>query len=337
MNNYALYRLPYADTYTEIRSEREPRIIPSYEKIGMEEGFVIAPFRIDVNTTPIVLLLPDIVEEKPLVRAENIDIRNMDDEEKACFPNYEADFNKFHDAIVNGMFQKIVLSRAKEVDINTNDYHNLFFKACCRYPRLMIMLVSTEATGTWLVASPEILLTGDGSCWRTMALAGTMSFKEGLHEWSKKNQQEQRFVEAYIEDGLTDYSVAIIKDGPRTQRAGNLVHLCTDFRFRLAKDCGIGEVLASMHPTPAVCGIPKERAREFIMKNETTDRQYYSGFMGPVGINGSTHVYVSLRCAKLYDSKALMFAGGGIMLESELLSEWEETKQKMQTIGDVLK
>lgn len=332
--SYAYYRLPYADTYTIIRSENPERVLTSYEEIGRESGFVIAPF-LNSRKTPIVLIKPDTKEEKPVPQS-NDNPKNPEPEETTITEQYEKAFDVFHEAITQGHFMKLVLSRSFEREMPSVEPVTLFLEACRRYPRLMIMLVSTKTTGTWLVASPEILLTGDGSWWRTMALAGTMPYEEGYQEWNEKNRQEQRFVEAYIEDRLSDFSIEILKDGPRTKRAGNLVHLCTDFRFHIAEGCYVGEVLASLHPTPAVCGIPKMKARDFILFNENTQRSYYSGFMGPVNIDSATHLYVSLRCARLEENRAILYAGGGIMPDSTLRSEWDETEHKMKTINALL-
>ena len=333
--NFALYRLPYAETYTEVRSERDPIRISSCEEIGTEAGFLVAPFDCKNRRTPIILIRPDVVECKS-VGKQKVSDKCETTETGKMSDSYASDFLKFHDAIVRGEFKKLVLSRSKEIPFNRTDYTSIFLEACQRYPRLMVMLVSTSLTGTWIVATPEILLTGDGTWWKTMALAGTMPYREGVTEWSKKNQQEQHFVETYIENRLSLFSGDILKDGPFTQRAGNLVHLCTEFRFHLAEGKSIGDILASLHPTPAVCGITKEEASQFIEDNETTERLYYTGFMGPVGIGDATHIYVSLRCAKLSSGTATLYAGGGIMPESDALSEWEETEHKMKTIGDVL-
>ncbi len=334
--SFALYRLPYEDAYTEIRSERSPRCLASLHCVGQDEGFVIAPFDCSCKDTPIVMICPDSVERKPLAEDEALRQGGFV-KSKDISMAYADDFRKFHDAVHEGRFSKLVLSRNKEILYDAADLRRLFFDACHRYPRLAVMLVSTPVTGTWLVATPEKLLTGDGTWWKTMALAGTMPFVEGFQEWSKKNQHEQHFVETYIETCLDHFGKDIIKDGPFTRRAGNLVHLCTDFRFHLAEGKTIGDVLASLHPTPAVCGIPKDAAFMFIKNHEHAPRLYYSGFMGPVGIEGKTDIYVSLRCARLSQGKATLYAGGGIMPESQVKAEWEETENKMQTIGDVLK
>ncbi len=334
--SFALYRLPYADTYTEVRSERKPEILRCAGDIGSRNGFVVAPFDVHCAATPTVFIPADFVKTMP-VDGDRIVAAGMPQSKSAVSSSYEKTFRKFHDAVTSGEYQKLVLSRTREIDFPETDFRRLFLDACRRYPRLMVMLVSAETVGTWLVATPEILLSGDGTWWETMALAGTMPYKDGFQEWGMKNRQEQHLVETYVEDCLSRFSDDIVKDGPFTRRAGNLVHLCTEFRFRLLPGYGIGDVVSVLHPTPAVCGMPKEKARLFIADNENVRRLYYSGFMGPVDINGKTHLYISLRCARINGGKAVLYAGGGIMPDSDVLSEWEETERKMQTIGDVLK
>ena len=233
----------------EVSSEQDALLIESYEEIGKVEGFVVAPF--DNAEHPIILIQPDNLPfPQPLPRSGQGSEYSCRTKENRA--QYERAFNCFHEAIKGGRFTKLVLSRQKTINVHIADAREVFFEACRRYPRLMIILVSTPQTGIWIVATPEKLLTGDGSWWRTMALAGTMPYEEGYQEWSMKNRDEQHYVEAYIEEHLRQCSTEIIKDGPHTQRAGNLVHLCTDFRFHIAPGCYIGELLASLHPTPAV-------------------------------------------------------------------------------------
>lgn len=334
--SFALFRPPYSETFTEVRSERKPVVVPSFGDIGTASGFVIAPFDGSCADAPIVLIRPDSVLAKPL---DNVQVAPKDCSVavETMSEAYKNDFRRFHDAVSGGAFRKLVLSRTKETEFLEPDLRRLFAETCHRYPRLCVMLVSTPLTGTWLVATPERLLVGDGTWWKTTAMAGTMPYEGGFQEWSVKNRQEQHIVETYIEDRLPALGKDMIKDGPFTRRAGNLVHLCTDFRFHIASGHTVGDVLSALHPTPAVCGIPKEEAYRFIKENEHTPRLYYSGFMGPVGIDGKTLLYVSLRCARLNGNRAVLYAGGGIMPGSEALSEWEETENKMHTVGDVLR
>ena len=95
-------------------------------------------------------------------------------------------------------------------------------------------------------------------------------------------------------------------------------------------------MLALLHPTSAVCGLPKEPALQFILENEGFDRSYYSGFLGPVNSATGTHLYVNLRCMELLEKEAILYAGAGITAESNPEKEWQETQHKMQTMRRVL-
>ena len=139
---------------------------------------------------PIVLLEPDEVSVCPVgddVEAHIEDYPVREDAERAC---YQADFARFHARLKSGEFRKIVLARCSEVSLRGPvDTESLFLHACHLYPHQMIALFSSPLTGTWLMATPEVLLDGDGCRWRTMALAGTMK-TDG--PWSEKNREEQR-------------------------------------------------------------------------------------------------------------------------------------------------
>ncbi len=337
MKCFAYYRLPYADQFTCIESESAPLILDSVERVGESAGFLVAPFISDADH-PIVLIRPERISYE---RCKTADAAAYHNKVGAITENaeYSQIFKLFHTAVTQGRFKKLVLARSKNIEtaISPENYKAIFERTYLLYPRLMIMLFSTPLTGTWIVASPEILVDGAGQNLHTIALAGTMPYAEGYPEWSGKNKAEQNVVERYIENVITPLCTQVTKDGPVTMRAGNLVHLRTDFRFLLESGNTLGKLITQLHPTPAICGIPKDDAIKFIQTNESLSRGYYSGFAGPVGINNETHLYVSLRCAKLSPSSVTLFAGGGIMPESTVQSEWLETERKMETIGNVLK
>jgi isochorismate synthase len=153
--------------------------------------------------------------------------------------------------------------------------------------------------------------------------------------WSTKNIQEQRIVATYITECLEQFTSDFREEGPRTVRAANLVHLRSDFTFRLSDHAHIGNLLQALHPTPAVCGLPKREAFQFIVRNEHTPRRYYSGFMGPLG-TAETHLYVSLRCMNIEHDTCHLYAGGGLLKDSILEQEWQETEAKLETIRKVI-
>lgn len=328
MNDFAMYRLPYAtEAYRIDDIADEPLTLSSASELDDVKGFVIAPFVVSAEA-PIVVIRGEVKKvEMPSCDAIVEGIEHADRK------IYAKDFEAFHSAIVNGRFSKLVLSRCSEVVADSPfDIENLFAEACRRYPRMMIALVNSSVAGTWLMATPEILLARDGDGWRTMALAGTMPYGGTLEcEWSKKNIAEQQFVTDYISGCLSSFVDDLEVSEPYTVRAGNLVHLRSDFFFRYNKN-GIGNVVEALHPTPAVCGLPKHEAMNFILQNETGDRRYYSGYLGPWNINGEASLFVSLRCMEISGNRCLMHAGGGLLADSVEESEWRETVIKMDSM-----
>lgn len=123
--------------------------------------------------------------------------------------------------------------------------------------------------------------------------------------------------------------------GPYSVRAGFVKHLRSDFYFNM-QDGYIGKLIGSLHPTPAVCGMPKADTYGFICGNEAYERKYYSGFTGPLCFDGSTHLYVILRCMQIDGCKYRLYAGGGLLADSIECEEWLETEAKMETMRKCL-
>ena len=342
MSAYAIYRLPHEDHATLItQSVGEPMELHSLTELNGKQGFLVAPFEVKADQ-PVVLIQG---------KTETIALSNEQltaDDGKNRLPSdmsnyYKVDFANYHSQLEADKFRKIVLARCADEQMpNGVKPIDLFYRACQLYPRLFIALVDTEKSGCWLTATPEILLDGHGADWRTIALAGTMKLEgdqlDGEGEtltWSTKNIQEQRIVATYITECLEQFTDDFREEGPRTVRAANLVHLRSDFTFKLADNNKIGDLLQALHPTPAVCGLPKREAFKFIVKNEHTPRRYYSGFMGPVA-QEDTHLYVSLRCMNIDGDVCHLYAGGGLLKDSVEEQEWLETEAKMETMKKLL-
>ena len=109
-------------------------------------------------------------------------------------------------------------------------------------------------------------------------------------------------------------------------------HLASDFFFSLKPGCNIGDVISTLHPTPAICGMPKAETYDFILANESSKRAYYSGFAGPLNCDEGTHLYVTLRCMEIGDGYCRLYAGGGLLSDSVEENEWLETEAKMETM-----
>lgn len=350
MNSFAMYRLPFALQYIEMEQlDGSPEEVDDIANLSGKRGFVFAPFQIS-KTCPLLLIHPDRLEIFPvseLSRYKRDYIHPVLLGECSNRSSYHSDFMLSMEKLKKGDFQKIVLARATRLAVsNPYEIRSLFYRACEDYPRMMIVLVYTPKSGLWLVASPEILLENIGSQWKTIALAGTMPYtelKDNPEEtrypqlrWSTKNIQEQRFVSSYIGGRLEKIIGRYTEEGPYSVRAGNLVHLRTDFCFDNFDKERIGELLAALHPTPAVCGLPKSETLQFIKQHETLERKYYSGFLGPMNINNETHIYVTLRCMSIDGNSYSLYAGGGLLRNSFEDSEWAETEEKIKTLRNIV-
>lgn len=249
------------------------------------------------------------------------------------------------DYIGEGHCQKIVLSRRQKVFFSDTPNLCQWFEALCKaYPDTHVSLVSIPNVGVWLGASPEILVSLDKNLiFRTMALAGTQAYQGGdltTATWTQKEIEEQALVSRYIINSFKKIRLREFEeDGPKTIRAGNLLHLRTDFWVDL-KQVEFPSLLPTMlqllHPTSAVCGMPKEESLEFILMNEGYNREFYSGFLGQVNFRDETHIFVNLRCMQIFDTSAYLYAGGGVTAHSQPQKEWQETIYKMQTLLKVL-
>lgn len=255
------------------------------------------------------------------------------------------------DAVRAGQLFKVVLSRTKEFE--TEGEFNLiraFLQLESAYPAAFVSMVSMpHLKEVWLGASPELLVGVEGQrTFKTVALAGTQSatspdgsVKPRLKVlWSEKEIEEQAIVSRYIIECFKKIRLReYIETGPRSSKAGNLYHLKSTFEVDMvaASFPELGSVmLRLLHPTSAVCGMPKEKALELIAVLEGYDRSFYSGYWGPVNIENDTNLFVNLRTLRLKDRLLTLFAGAGITGDSVPADEWKETELKCNTILSVI-
>ena len=98
----------------------------------------------------------------------------------------------------------------------------------------------------------------------------------------------------------------------------------------------MAEFINKLQPTPAVCGLPKDRALDLIMKTEQHNREYYAGFCGPINYLHKTDLFVNLRCMKILKGQFALFVGGGLTAKSEPEKEWAETELKSETLKRII-
>lgn len=287
--------------------------------------------------------------------------------DSSAYARYCQAFAAFMQELSAGGCGKLVLSRQQSVSLPAHFAAlQAWARACSLYPNMMVSLVATKDGGMWLGSSPEILLSGSGAAFRTVALAGTMPLSPAsgqqqsndaavlpqLSDWSPKNRTEQQIVVDYIASLLQQHASCYSVVGPFTARAGKVVHLKSEFAFKLKTPSALAAMVEALHPTPAVCGLPKERAFAFIQAHEGYNRSYYAGIVGPFNYQEHTALYVNLRCLRLEEPccsllplsatadelpvrHATLFAGGGILSSSEVQDEFKETCAKMATLYEL--
>lgn len=347
---FALYHLPGSDESVWLEAGLAPRELADVEQIAHAGGFVIAPFDTDAGMPVVVvqgegIRLP--IQAVGEMAAASQPSQSGNAPEAACAEteaaeraDYHRAFELCHTLLADGDCEKIVLSRTHRIAMPHARRHalGLFANACRRYPHCFTALFATPQTGMWLVSTPETLVDQAQDALRTMALAGTMACHDGaapaLGEWSAKNVREQQLVAQYVRERLDGLAEGLREDGPHPKAVGDIAHLCTDFRLSLRNPADFGRVVRRLHPTPATCGLPRDRALEAIRRAEAP-RRCYAGFCGPVGVLGETRLYVSLRCMELHADALILHAGGGLLAESREDDEWRETVCKLKTIEKI--
>lgn len=190
---------------------------------------------------------------------------------------------------------------------------------------------------TFLGASFERLVTLRGAELRTAAIAGTMAKDDAPVDGSRhplahssKALGEQAIVVEQIRRALAEVADELTMDGrPAILAAGAFHHLHTSIHARLARPAHVLDVAQRLHPTPALGGHPNGAALALIRRHERFDRGWYGGPLGWVDTRGDGELYVALRCA-LAEPKALrIFAGSGLMADSDPEREARETSQKL--------
>lgn len=322
-----------------------------------ESGFVFAPFDAAKDSYYIPL------EDSIVIELEHLDSElrlpsNHLDEVNPTFDHLKL-VSSALDTINATDLEKVVLSREFKFKLESSNPIEIFKTLVHSYPSAFTYCWFHPKTGLWLGASPESLLKIEGRALSTMALAGTqVNDTTATVEWDVKNREEHAFVTDYLVEVLSKYIEPINTSGPHTLKAGQLLHLQTHVSGRLkSTKHRLKEVLKAMHPTPAVCGTPRQKAFEYILSNEAYDREFYTGFFGELNIpteptfrnskknienrayqtvRQSTYLAVNLRCMQLKNNLAILYSGGGITKDSDPLTECLEIENKIQTIKKVL-
>lgn len=318
-----------------------------FDRLNGEAGFVFAPYRI-TEKSPVILLKPKVYFED-FCSENQLDIDSFEPFRKEealsiCELQSKDDYLKLIEetiaAIREGALSKVIISRQIPVKRTGTSLGTTFLQLQDQTPNAFTFLVNLPVAGIWMGATPEVLIQSDGEKFETVSLAGTQVRKPGAEEyyWSTKDIEEQAFVSRYMLDVFFNFDIHQYKTtGPETLESGKVAHLKTSFFFPVEKiEKCLGNFIADLHPTPAVCGLPKDLAAEFILKNEAHERKYYTGYLGPWRLNQQVSLFVNLRSMEITPKEFILYAGGGITARSVPEKEWDETNQKARTLLSVI-
>lgn len=382
---FALYRLPGASPVRLMLQYSDmPMQLADLAELPSLPGFLMAPFTVNGGEATY-LLRPDVecaVDEAMALAGDKIRsctlFRDLPFPENTTLTvthdEYVGRVQSAVDAIRKGDFSKVILSKSKQLQRPAGFRpEELFYDLCAAYDHAMVFYWQLPGVGSWLGATPEILMSEKEGRISTLSLAGTQVVGDAQNGdrrrgdttiappvsdvnhhrydtviskpasnrepcWGVKEIAEQAFVSRYIVQLLDKMGVeAMVIDGPKNFRAGNLVHLATAFEFdadqlRVSR----GRFAAALYPTPAIAGLPRDESLEYIRNAEGYNRGYYSGLAGPVRMRQETHLYVMLRCMQLFDDQLVLYSGAGITGSSDPEKEWQETENKMNTLLDVI-
>lgn len=341
---FVLYCKPNSDTIIVMLQQNDTL----YEVVEFtENGFVFSSF--DGNKKH---LIPKIHSDIDYILVDTLEKDTTEKEFPLPDEIQKRDFEELVYkgilAIKNGDFQKVVVSRKESIPLNDFDLVATFKKIVAVYPTAFSYCFFHPKVGTWLGATPEQLLKVEADSFKTISLAGTQK-NTGLGEivWQSKEIQEQEFVTDYIVAELNKVAHAVVMSEPYSFKAGSIWHIRTDISGKLNTTGNLKEVIQLLHPTPAVCGLPKEDSKKFILENENYDRTFYTGYLGEMNSSittdaSSTDLFVNLRSMQIEvddeqtNTFANLFMGCGITKDSIPEKEWEESVNKAMTMKKVL-
>lgn len=357
---FVAFKVPNANKLKSYRQEDDHIYHP---ETYTENGFVFAPFS-ETDT------LKTILFPSARCKIETLELSALDITSAASKPisaeslpkSYSSLIETALDIISIGALKKVVLSKPFIFNAENLQPLSIFEKMLLTYPSAFVYCWYHPKVGTWIGATPETLLNIQGNKLSTMSLAGTQKYDgETNITWQEKELDEQDIVTQYIIEKLVDSGInidSIISAEIDTIRAGNLWHLQTKIEAVLElHKFNLKNLLSNLHPTPAICGKPKDLALDFINTHEDYKREYYTGFLGEMNaikvrernkrasnvdntayknVTKSTQLFVNLRCMQLKHEEAIIYVGGGITKDSDPEKEWQELLAKLQTVKSVL-
>tara|TARA_R100001143_G_scaffold63604_1_gene73772 strand:- start:25984 stop:27438 length:1455 start_codon:yes stop_codon:yes gene_type:complete len=249
--------------------------------------------------------------------------------------------------IKKGLFEKIVIARSTLMSSRVNIEPTLLAHQLReKYPACYNFLIQRDRNTSFIGATPEKLASFHNGIFLTEGLAGSISrgrsaledatFAQALFR-SRKDRNEHQFVVKAIDDSLEKFSHSIERpEHPGIKKLQNVQHLFTPIRASIKEGVQIHQLLQELHPTPAVGGFPKKDSVPYINGIENMERGWYAAPVGWFNLNGCGEFAVAIRSALLHKNKAELYAGCGIVENSDPAKEWDETLLKFIPMMDAL-
>ena len=215
-------------------------------------------------------------------------------------------------------------------------------------PELALDAGDLVPTGVLVGASPELLVRKEGDAVAATPLAGSAPrFGDPEDDRaaarrlfaSAKDREEHELVVGDVARALEPLCEDLAyPHEPELLGTANVWHLATPFEGRLKASVRSAlDLVAALHPTPAVCGTPRDVARAVLAELEPLDRGCYAGPVGWVDAEGDGEWAIALRCAEITGTTARVFAGAGIVADSDPAMELDETERKFRALLDSLR
>ncbi|KUO96232.1 isochorismate synthase [Ferroacidibacillus organovorans] len=239
-----------------------------------------------------------------------------------------------------GSYEKVVHARMVDVTHRVTTFATTLENLAFDYPSSTVFGIAWRGD-VFLGATPERLVGMKKGQLFIDCLAGTAPrFVDRAQDEqagqallaSNKDLHEHRLVLAGIEHALEGVATKPAYQEPQLRRLPNLQHLYTPVRAEALRDVTIAAVASRLQPTPAVAGYPRAKAVRVIREREAMDRGWYAGALGFIERDGSGEMVVALRSALVRDERAYLFAGAGLVADSDPIREESETTLKMQVM-----
>ncbi|MDX5320788.1 MAG: chorismate-binding protein [Bacteroidota bacterium] len=311
--SFVAWRLPF--------QQKVEQLGPAPESVWSGEpgkGFVFAPF--DTADYPRL----SIGMGAPLT--ETVTLPLIQPKAKEAFIAYG---QRSVEAIRQRHFDKIV--NARVITLNHPNFNPIdhFTKLCHRYPSAFCYVWFSPSSGLWLGASPELLLEKEGLHLKTMALAGPRV--KNTEGFGSKEMEEQHLVLDYLVSELEKIGATCEVSEKVQGESGHLTHLKNEISAHLRQDKTPFDLANILAPTPAVAGLPKDKAMKWIAEFEGNPRHYYAGYLGEIS-GENANLFVNLRCMRAEGDTLYVYVGAGLTADSDPELEWIETEEKAKVV-----